>query len=141
MNLLDPLLRTNNNGTVLCIIKCFFALTKQIENEQKLTLQRQVVERIKAPLVTLVAGGTPELVFCLLKHIDVLVQRFPGVFDDEYRQFYIIRYKEPTHLKYLKVKILAQISNVHNAPGKIAELCEYMAESYVQLPFKLGYGW
>jgi len=92
-------------------------------------LQRQVVERIKAPLVTLVAGGTPELVFCLLKHIDVLVQRFPGVFDDEYRQFYIIRYNEPTHLKYLKVKkILAQISNVHNAPEIIAELCEYMAD-------------
>ena len=126
MNLLDPLLRTNNSGVALAIIRCFFALTEQA-GDDALSMQRQVVERIKVPLITLVAGGSSEIVFCLLKHIDVLSQRFSGVFDDEYRQFYV-RYNEPTHIKYLKVRILHKVANATNAPDIVGELSEYIGD-------------
>ena len=126
MNLLDPLLRTNNSGVALAIIRCFFALTEQT-GDDPLSMQRQVVERIKVPLITLVAGGSSEIVYCLLKHIDVLSQRFPGVFDDEYRQFYV-RYNEPTHIKYLKVGILPKVANPNNAPDIVGELSEYIGD-------------
>ncbi len=34
------------------------------------------------------AGGSPETVFCILKHLEGMLPRCPGVFDDEYRQFF-----------------------------------------------------
>lgn len=50
--------------------------------------KKQVYERTKAPLLTLMAGGSPETVFCILKHLEGMLPRCPGVFDDEYRQFF-----------------------------------------------------
>ena len=126
MNILDPLLRTNNSGISLAIVRCFFALTEQI-GDDRLAMQRQVVERIKMPIVTLIAGGSSEIMFCLLKHVDVLAQRFPGIFDDEYREFYV-RYNEPTHNKYLKVAILPKVANPTNAPDIVGELSEYISD-------------
>lgn len=48
----------------------------------------QVYERTKAPLLTLMAGGSPETVYCILKHLEGMLPRCPGVFDDEFRQFF-----------------------------------------------------
>ena len=126
MNLLDPLLRTSNSGVSLAVVRCFFALTEQT-GDDPLVMQRQVVDRVKMPMITLTAGGSAELVYSLLKHVDVLSQRFPGVFDDEYRQFYV-RYNEPTHIKYLKVSILPKVANATNAPDIIGELSEYVGD-------------
>ncbi|CAN0304758.1 unnamed protein product, partial [Phaeothamnion confervicola] len=108
MNLLDPVLRTSNSGAVLAACKCFLHLSAGMPD-----LQPQVFERMKAPLLTLMAGGGPELVFCVLKHVEALVHRCPGVFDDEYRQFYM-RYNEPTHVKYGKVDILSLLASPQN---------------------------
>lgn len=41
---------------------------------------------MKAPLLTLMAGGNPEVEYCILKHMEAMIHRCPGVFDDEYRQ-------------------------------------------------------
>ncbi len=44
--------------------------------------------RLKTPLLTLMASALPEVSFCVLSHIEPLVKRCPGVFDDEFKQFY-----------------------------------------------------
>lgn len=126
MNLLDPLLRTSNSGAVLATIRAFLSLTDQIGEDME-TMKRQVVTRVKAPLITLIASGSPELVYCLLKHVEALADMCPGIFDDEYRQFYV-RYHEPTHTKYLKVDILPRLVNPDNAPDIVAELAECVAD-------------
>jgi len=105
MNLLDPVLRTSNSGSVLATIKCFLKLTDGIEG-----MGEMVCQRIKPPILTLVAGGTPELVYCLLCHLKHLVNISPSTFSPDYRQLYI-RYNEPSHVKYLKVEILASLAN------------------------------
>ena len=84
MNLLDPVLRTSNSGAVLATIRAFLSIAGKDD-----TLKRQVVTRIKAPFVTLVSSGSSELVHCLLQNVEALVDLCPGIFDDEYRQFYI----------------------------------------------------
>jgi vesicle coat complex subunit len=122
MNLLDPVLRTSNSGSVLATIKCFLHLTKNMPQ-----LQPQIYGRIKPPLLTLIAGGIPELVYCLLKHVDFLVSTSPGSFDDEYRQFYV-RYNDPSHVKYMKCQILAKLANTNNALDIISELSEYVSD-------------
>lgn len=84
MNLLDPVLRTSNSGAVLATIRAFLSIAGDDD-----ALKRQVVQRIKAPFVTLVSSGSSELVHCLLQNVEALVDLCPGIFDDEYRQFYI----------------------------------------------------
>ena len=48
-----------------------------------------------------------------------------GVFDDEYRQFFV-RYNEPPHIKHLKVGLLPYLSNGDNARDVCTELNEYV---------------
>jgi hypothetical protein len=48
----------------------------------------QVYIRLKTPLLTLMASALPEVSYCVLSHVELLVRRCPGVFDDEFKQFY-----------------------------------------------------
>ena len=125
MNLLDPVLRTSNSGAVLATVRAFLAIAQVIDFD---TLKVQVAARVKAPLITHVASGSPELVYCLLQNVETLIELCPGIFDDEYRQFYV-RYHEPTHIKYLKMDILPKVVNPENAPDIVAELAECVADA------------
>lgn len=125
MNLLDPLLRTTNAGAFMAVIFAFLSLAQNLTAEG---IQRQIVTRVKAPVITMMTGGSSELMYCLLKHVDALIELCPGVFDDEYRQFYL-RYHEPTNVKYLKIQILSKITNANNAPDIVGELSECVANT------------
>lgn len=124
MNLLDPVLRTTNSGAFMAVIFAFLSLTKNVAEEGGDNAMRtQIVSRVKAPLITMMTGGSPELTYCLLKHVDALISLCPTIFDDEYRQFYI-RHHEPTNVKYLKITVLSKLVNPSNAPDIVAELAE-----------------
>ncbi len=123
MNLLDPVLRTTNAGAFMSVIFAFLSLAQNVEG-----MREQIVSRVKAPLITMMTGGSAELMYCLLKHVDALVELCPAIFDDEYRQFYM-RFHEPTNVKYLKVTILAKLVNPSNAPDIVAELTECVANA------------
>lgn len=127
MNLLDPVLRTSNSGAVLATIRAFLAMAEQVGDNYD-EIKMQVVGRVKAPLITHVSSGSSELVYCLLQNVETLVELCPGIFDDEYRQFYV-RYHEPTHIKYLKMDILPKLANPENAPDIVAELAECVADA------------
>jgi len=125
MNLLDPVLHTSSSAAVMAAIRAFLSLIENFDNKQEML--EQVISRIKAPLVTLVASGSSEIQYVLLKQVEQLVEICPGAFDDEYRQFYT-RYHEPTHVKYLKVDILPLLSNPDTAPDIVAELAEMVQD-------------
>jgi AP-4 complex subunit beta-1 len=137
MNLLDPVLRTANSGAVVATIRAFLSIANAIgkrpgdgrdaDSPSVDDLKRQVCVRIKAPLVTLIASGSNELTYVLLKYADQLIDLCPGIFDDEYRQFYV-RYSEPTHIKHSKVRLLAKLANPETAPDIVAELGELVAD-------------
>ena len=132
MNLLDPVLRTASCSAVLATVKAFLSMVDQIGGDDTDEMKRQVVQRVKAPLVTLMASGSPEMEYVLLKQVEALVELCPGSFDDEYRQFYI-RYNEPTHVKYLKIQILPMLANPNTAPDIVAELSELVYHSDTNL--------
>lgn len=127
MNLLDPLLRTTNTGAVLSTIRCFLHLVHDMPE-----FQQQVYERCKAPILTLMAGGTPEIVYALLKHLEVMIPRCDGTFDDEFHQLFI-RYNEPSYVKHLKADILPLVANGSNAAVIAAELGEYVVDVDAEL--------
>lgn len=133
MNVLDPVLRTSNSGVVLEAIGCFVRLTENLPE-----LHAQVYERLKAPLLTLMAGGAAsaggnfELLYCLLKHAELLVSRCREAFSSEYRNFYI-RYDEPSPVKHVKVSVLAELAAEESADDVMAELKEYAGDVDAEL--------
>jgi vesicle coat complex subunit len=134
MNLLDPVLRSSSSATVLATVRAFLSMVDSIGStpQEVQEIKEQIISRVKAPLVTLVASGSNETCFVLLKQVEALVQLCPGSFDDEYRQFYI-RFSEPSHVKYLKVKILPLLANPDTAPDIVAELAEIVNSNNQQL--------
>lgn len=124
MNLLDPVLRTANSGAVLATLKCFIRLTSPYPD-----MHSQVYVRSKPPLLTLITGAHSEIQYSVLKHLEIILRSSSakGIFDDEYRQFFV-RYNEPPHVKHLKVDLLPLISNDRNAKDIAAELGEYVTD-------------
>ncbi|KAG1702612.1 hypothetical protein DVH05_009561 [Phytophthora capsici] len=124
MNTLEQCLRVSNSAVVLGTAKCFFNLTQSRGMEQ---IQDQVFERMRQPLLTLMAGGSHEINYCVLHHILLLVGKKPHVFSRDYRQFYN-RYNEPTHVKYVKIDILALVADGANVGDIVTELSEYVTD-------------
>ena len=122
MNLLDPILRTANSAAVLATIKCFTHLCAGMEE-----VEAHLYQRTKAPILTLVTGGNPEVQFAMLRHLD-LILRLPnaqGVFEDEYRLFFV-RYNDPNYVAQLKVQLISLLANDENAHAIAEELSEYV---------------
>jgi AP-4 complex subunit beta-1 len=110
--------------------------------------QQQVYARMKAPLLTLMAGGSPEVVHCLLAHVEALVERAAAeqsaeqsaersvgagtVFSDDVRLFFT-RYDEPTYVKYSKVRLLGLLAGSATAAEVISELSEYVTDVDAEL--------
>lgn len=132
MNLLDPVLGRYSPGAVIATIRAFWSMAEAAGGQDEGAMKRQIVTRCKAPLVTLISSCSSELGFSLLKHADALIEGCPGVFDDEYRQFFV-KYNEPTHIKYLKIRILPKLVNPDNAPDIVAELAECVNDMNVKL--------
>eukprot|EP00957_Ditylum_brightwellii_P203202 15333632-Ditylum_brightwellii.AAC.2 len=88
MNLFDPVLSMSNSTVVVATILAYITLIDQIGDDH-VQMKHQIVGRVKASLVTLVASGCSELSYSLLKHIDYLVNSCPGILDDKYHQSYV----------------------------------------------------
>jgi AP-4 complex subunit beta-1 len=121
MNLLDSCLKVANSAVVLAATKCFMAFTADLPD-----IQRQVYLRLKTPLLTLMASSTNEVAYAVLSHVALMLDRAPGVFDDEFKQFFC-KYSEPGSVKALKMGCLPKVANPGNAREVVAELTEYVS--------------
>lgn len=127
MNLLDPVLRTANSGSVLATLKVFLFLASSLGVAD--ALHPQILVRCRPPLLTLVTGAHSEVQYVTLKHLQCLLQlpAATGLFDTEHRSFFV-RYNEAPHVKHLKVDVLAMIACSSNAREIAAELTEYVTD-------------
>eukprot|EP00282_Hemiselmis_andersenii_P016122 CAMPEP_0114118816 /NCGR_PEP_ID=MMETSP0043_2-20121206/5780_1 /TAXON_ID=464988 /ORGANISM="Hemiselmis andersenii, Strain CCMP644" /LENGTH=599 /DNA_ID=CAMNT_0001211323 /DNA_START=18 /DNA_END=1814 /DNA_ORIENTATION=+ len=116
MNYLDERLRHSNGAVVLAAIRVFLRMTLDSG-----AIHYHVLERVRAPLITLMTGGSPETAFILLKHILLLAQRAPGVFEEEYAAFFV-RVSDPPHVMDLKVRVLVQLASPSNYTAVLREL-------------------
>jgi len=116
MNFLDERLSHGNSSVVLATVKVFLNVT-----QDRPELQKQVVQRVRSPLISLMTGSSPEVAFVLMKHIILLIKLVPGAFDDEYTSFYV-RYSDPQYLQSLKIKALSLVVNLSNFISIVDEL-------------------
>eukprot|EP01006_Ploeotia_vitrea_P015670 TRINITY_DN4566_c0_g1_i1.p1 TRINITY_DN4566_c0_g1~~TRINITY_DN4566_c0_g1_i1.p1 ORF type:complete len:800 (-),score=468.60 TRINITY_DN4566_c0_g1_i1:107-2506(-) len=122
MNLLEGRLKHANSAVVLGTTKVFLNFTRNVPK-----LHHKVFKRLKAPLLTLMSSSGVENSFSILSHITTLVQRAPGVFDDEFKYFFI-KYNDPKCVKLLKLGILKNLANERNFGNIIDELGEYVTD-------------
>lgn len=125
MNILDALLKQSSSAVVLAVTKIFMDITSN-----RPELQIEVMKRLRAPLLTLMAASTPELAYTVLVHIQALCMRgneHAAVFGSEFKQFFC-RYNEPSYIKQVKIDILTSLADPHSAEPIVAELSEYVTD-------------
>lgn len=130
MNILDGLLKQSSNAVVLAVTKIFLDLTSNRSD-----LQVDVLNRLKGPLLTLMAAATPELAYTVLVHIQSICLRGPpnvNVFSPEFKQFFC-RYNEPSYIKNVKIDILTRLADASSAEHIVAELSEYVTDVDVDI--------
>ena len=121
MNLLDGCLKVANSAVVMAACKCFLAFTAELPD-----IQRQVYLRLKTPMLTLMASSSNEVAYAVLSHVTLVIDRAPGVIDDEFKQFFC-KHSEPSSVKTIKIRCLPKLANVSNAREIVAELTEYVS--------------
>jgi len=125
MNILDGLLKQSSSAVVLSVTKVFVDMTSN-----RISLQVEVLKRLKGPLLTLIASPTPELAYTVLVHVHALIGRGPmhvGVFGADFKQFYC-RYNDPSYIKAVKIDILTLLGDYHSAESIVGELSEYVTD-------------
>jgi vesicle coat complex subunit len=122
MNLLDERLKTTNVGVVFAIVKLFLKYTESMPEVHK-----QVIYRVKEPLLLLMSTQISELQYAILAHIKLLISRVPDLFSTDYKRFFC-RYNDPTYVKLLKLDILQDIADYQNSVAIIDELTEYTTD-------------
>jgi len=125
MNILDSLLKQSSSAVVLAVTKIFMDITGNRPD-----LQLEVLKRLKAPLLTLMATATPELAYTVLVHIQTLCSRGAEhfeVFGSEYKQFFC-RYNDPSYIKTVKIDTLVALADADSAAPIVAELSEYVTD-------------
>lgn len=122
MNVLEDCLKYSNSAVVLGASKVFLNFTKKIPK-----IHSEVYKRLKEPLLTLMTGPSTELSFVVLAHIQTLVSRAPGVFDDKYKHFFC-RFNDPSCVKLQKLQILTDLANEKTLSDVINELSEYVTD-------------
>lgn len=122
MNVLDGCLRVSNSAVVLAAAKIFLRYAEALPD-----LKFQIYQRLKQPILTLIATARSELKYSVLAHACLMVSRCPGIFDDEYKQFFCL-YNEPFYVKKIKLQILPELADHENVSDIVAELSEYVAD-------------
>lgn len=120
MNLLEPFLRYHNTAVILATTKVYMSFTENMSQ-----VFQQAMIRLKQPLLTLMASNIPEVAYCVLSHMKLLLRRCKETFQDEYRQFFC-RYNEPTFIHHLKIQILPMLATPENFVEILNELKEYV---------------
>jgi vesicle coat complex subunit len=122
MNLLEDRLKHSNSAVVLGTTKVFLTFTKDIP-----PVHAEVCKRLKAPLLTLMTSGGPELGFAICGHFKVLIARSPETFDDCFTSFFC-RFNDPPCVKKLKLDTLTLLANQANFSQILTELAEYVTD-------------
>jgi len=91
------------------------------------TTHQEVLERVRAPLLTHASASVPETAYVALKHLHLLAQRAPMLFSRSFKSFFC-RYSDPSYVKSAKLDLLVAVADEANAYEVVTEISEYVAD-------------
>eukprot|EP00731_Ephydatia_muelleri_P023370 Em0015g953a len=122
LNILDDRLKHANFGVVMAAVRVFLHITSDM-----LEMQADILERVRAPLLTFLGSGSPEIIYTCLQHIQLVMARQPDLWSKDYSTFFC-RYNEPPYVKSKKLELLTELCNMENAFQIVEELGGYATD-------------
>jgi AP-4 complex subunit beta-1 len=111
-------------------------------------INKQVMERLQAPLITLMTSGETagnfEITYIVLQHIMQIVSIYSvkvgtaggyNLFQNDYKHFFC-KMEEPTYIKEVKIDIMGYIASEGNLQDIVNELSEYVLDVNADLAKK-----
>ncbi|XP_018102071.1 AP-4 complex subunit beta-1 isoform X2 [Xenopus laevis] len=127
LNLLDNFLKSNHTSVVMGATKLFLVLAVEFSS-----VQRDVLGRLKGPLLTASASESKEMCFVALCHVREILSSMPGHFSSHYKKFFS-SYNDPHYIKSQKMDILCELVNDENVNNILEELRICCTDVSVQL--------
>eukprot|EP00923_Selenidium_pygospionis_P032342 GHVN01057072.1.p1 GENE.GHVN01057072.1~~GHVN01057072.1.p1 ORF type:complete len:401 (+),score=57.82 GHVN01057072.1:243-1445(+) len=124
MNILESRLKHSSPGVVLACVRCFLELTNANPD-----LRKQVICRVKTPLVTLMSTTPCEMSYTVLMHIRLLMHHpeLVETLQDEFKTFFC-RYSDPSYIQTVKIDILEGLAVDSTVLLILNELGEYVSD-------------
>ncbi len=86
-------------GTIKCIIK-------SMKHKEK------YCKKLCQPFLTLISSP-PEIQYVALRNIDLIIQKYPKIFENDIRMFFI-KYNDEIYIKKQKLEILIKLTTIKN---------------------------
>ena len=118
MDSVDPCLSSTDSSVVLAAVNALLCWTRNDPYYFS-----EAINRVKRPLYAIIQRDEPEIAYCALKHMLVLVQRSPYTFADDYNVFYP-RHADMPYIKVLKLDVLKHLACTDNQHSLVDELIE-----------------
>ncbi|KAJ1732068.1 hypothetical protein LPJ61_002223 [Coemansia biformis] len=118
-----PRLQHGNSGVVLACVKVIAYMMNYVAQVEVL---EPILRKLSPPLVTLLNSG-PEVQFITLRNIQLLLQRWPTVLQNQLRAFFC-KYDDPIYVKLAKLEVILSLTTEENARVMLTELTEYATE-------------
>lgn len=112
-----------NPAVVLTAIRIVMKLLDRINNSE---VEKAMLRKLSPPLVTLLSAE-PEMQYVALRNISFIVQKRPGILQNDVRMFFA-RYNDPPFVKNEKLDIICRLANDKNCDQVLLELKEYAQE-------------
>jgi len=131
MNNIADLLKGSSCCVILATVKIFI---KYFDYESAIV--EQVMQKIKGPLLTLLANAEQESRYVVVSHLKNLIDRGAApFFEDSYKSFYCLA-DDPHYIQEIKLDILVKLGNEKNVVEILNELAEYANDIDVYLSKK-----
>lgn len=121
-NMIDritPMLKHSNPAIVFSAFRCINIFMDFDDREPSILLPT-----ILPPFISLVSTAEPQMQFCVLRVLTVLILKYPNILSRDSNVFFC-KYNDPSYVKVEKLEILVNLCNKVNVSLIISELTEY----------------
>ena len=126
MERVTPRLQHANSAVVMSAVKVILSYMDCLGAGDDSTAKRSLMRKLTPPLVTLL-NSSPEIQYCALRNMNIIVQKFPSILQNEIKCFFC-KYNDAIYVKLEKLEILIQLVSESNIDAVLLELKEYASE-------------
>eukprot|EP00529_Nitzschia_sp_RCC80_P000717 CAMPEP_0113520386 /NCGR_PEP_ID=MMETSP0014_2-20120614/44047_1 /TAXON_ID=2857 /ORGANISM="Nitzschia sp." /LENGTH=886 /DNA_ID=CAMNT_0000418211 /DNA_START=14 /DNA_END=2674 /DNA_ORIENTATION=+ /assembly_acc=CAM_ASM_000159 len=120
-----PRLQHANSAVVMSAVKVILSYMELMGSSNSDAI-RALTRKLAPPLVTLL-NSEPEIQYCALRNINLIVQKRPHILENEIKVFFC-KYNDPIYVKMEKLEIIIKLVSEKNIDQVLLELKEYSTE-------------
>lgn len=119
-----PHLAHTNPAVVLSAAKIVLMYMSELDSFSDRA--RSISRKLAPPLISLM-NNEPEIQYVAIKNINLILQRWPTIFEKEVRVFFC-SFQDPLYIKLAKLDLLVRLADVKNIDTLLSEFKEYSQE-------------